>query len=150
MTIQETVDLLWQSTQKWESPAAALQKTLTFAEAYRVQLGILARWQAAGENLGGWKIGASAEGARKALGLAAPISGYLLASRHFSSDHAFTHAALRRPIIESELCFTIGSRLAGSGRHQRTCPCRCHRRRSRVRGRRHAPGYACRYAVGYR
>jgi 2-keto-4-pentenoate hydratase len=93
----------------------ALQKTLTFADAYRVQLGVLARWQAAGEKLGGWKIGASAEGARKALGLQAPISGYLLASRAFPSGHTFTHAALQRPIIESELCFTIGSRLAGPG-----------------------------------
>jgi 2-keto-4-pentenoate hydratase len=47
--------------------------------------------------------------------LQAPISGYLLASRAFPSGHAFTHAALQRPIIESELCFTIGSRLAGPG-----------------------------------
>lgn len=113
MKLQETIDLLWRSTQNWASPAAALQKTLTFPEAYRAQLGVLARWQAAGEKLGGWKIGASAEGARKALGLEAPISGYLLASRHFSSGQTFTHAALRRPIIESELCFTIGKRLAG-------------------------------------
>lgn len=115
MNTQETIDLLWQSTQQWKSPAIALQKTLTFAEAYRVQLGVLARWQAAGEKLGGWKIGASAEGARKALGLEAPISGYLLASRAFPSGHTFSHATLQRPIIESELCFTIGSRLAGPG-----------------------------------
>ncbi len=115
MATQETIDLLWQSTQQWKSPAPALQKTLTFAEAYRVQLGVLARWQATGEKLGGWKIGASAEGARKALGLDAPISGYLLASRAFPNGHAFNHAALQRPIIESELCFTISSRLAGPG-----------------------------------
>jgi 2-keto-4-pentenoate hydratase len=113
MDTQKTIELLWQSTKEWAPPAAALQKTLTFANAYQVQLGVLARWQAAGEKLAGWKIGASAEGARKALGLEAPISGYLLASRHFSSGHSINHAALRRPIIESELCFTIGKRLAG-------------------------------------
>lgn len=115
MNIQETTETLWQSAKHWSSPAVTLQKTLTLADAYRVQLDILARWQAAGEKLGGWKIGASAEGARKALGLQAPISGYLLASRHFSSGHTFTHAALGRPIIESELCFTIGQRLRGPG-----------------------------------
>jgi 2-keto-4-pentenoate hydratase len=115
MNTQEALNILWQSAQKWQSPASVLQKTLTFEDAYRVQLGVLERWQAAGENLGGWKIGASAEGARKALGLQAPISGYLLASRAFPSGHAFTHAALQRPIIESELCFTIGTRLAGPG-----------------------------------
>lgn len=115
MNIQEATDVLWQSAKSWAAPAPALQKTLTFADAYRVQLGILAHWQTAGEKLGGWKIGASAEGARKALGLPAPISGYLLASRHFSSGHTITHSALSRPIIESELCFTIGARLSGPG-----------------------------------
>ena len=115
MQIEEAIDLLWQSTQQGVPPLAALQKTLTLADAYRVQLGVLARWQAAGEKLAGWKIGLSADAARKMFGLSAPIAGYLLASRHFSSGHTVTHAALRRPIIESELCFTIGKRLAGPG-----------------------------------
>src|SRR5262245_49959994 len=115
MQIEEAIDLLWQSTPQWAPPPAALQKTLTLADAYRVQLGILARWQAKGEKIGGWKIGLSADAARKMFGLSAPIAGYLLASRHFPSGHTFTHAALRRPIIESELCFTIGKRLAGPG-----------------------------------
>jgi len=115
MQIEETIDLLWQATQQGVPPPAALQKALTFADAYRVQLGILARWQAKGEKIGGWKIGLSADAARTMFGLQAPIAGYLLASRHFPSGHTFTHAALRRPIIESELCFTIGKRLAGPG-----------------------------------
>jgi 2-keto-4-pentenoate hydratase len=115
MKIEETIDLLWQATQRGAPPPAALQKTLTFADAYRVQLGILARWQARGEKIDGWKIGLSADAARKMFGLDAPIAGYLLASRHFPSGHTITHAALRRPIIESELCFTMGKRLAGPG-----------------------------------
>lgn len=115
MNIQEATETLWQSAKQWSSPATTLQKTLTLADAYQVQLGILSRWQEAGEKLGGWKIGLSAEGARKMFGLQAPISAYLLASRHFSSGHTFTHAALGRPIIESELCFTIGQRLRGPG-----------------------------------
>jgi 2-keto-4-pentenoate hydratase len=115
MNIQEVTEQLWQTTKQWAPPSASLQKTLTFADAYQVQLGILSRWQAAGEKLGGWKIGLSAEGARKMFNLSAPIAGYLLASRHFTSGHSFTHAALGRPIIESELCFTIGKRLSGPG-----------------------------------
>jgi 2-keto-4-pentenoate hydratase len=115
MNIEETIDLLWQSTQQGTPPPPALQKTLTFTDAYRVQLGILARWQSKGEKIGGWKIGLSADAARKMFGLQAPIAGYLLASRHFPSGHTFTHAALRKPIIESELCFTLGKRLAGPG-----------------------------------
>lgn len=115
MKIEEAIELLWQSTQNGAPPPATLQKTLTLTEAYRVQLGILACWQSAGEKLAGWKIGLSADAARKMFGFQAPISGYLLASRQFSSGHSFAHAALRRPIIESELCFTLGERLTGPG-----------------------------------
>jgi 2-keto-4-pentenoate hydratase len=115
MKIEEAIDLLWQATQQGAPPPAALQKTLTLSDAYRVQLGVLAHWQAAGEKLAGWKIGLSADAARKMFNFQAPIAGYLLASRQFASGHTFTHAALRRPIIESELCFTIGKRLAGPG-----------------------------------
>lgn len=115
MVIEEVINLLWQATQQGAPPSAALQKTLTLADAYRVQLGILARRQEAGEKLAGWKIGLSADTARKMFGLSSPISAYLLASRHFSSGHTFSHAAIRKPIIESELCFTIGKRLVGPG-----------------------------------
>jgi len=115
MNIQETIEQLWQTTKQWAPPPASLQKTLTFADAYQVQLGVLSHWQAAGEKLGGWKIGLSAEGARKMFNLSAPIAGYLLASRHFASGHSFMHAALSRPIIESELCFMMGKRLVGPG-----------------------------------
>jgi 2-keto-4-pentenoate hydratase len=115
MLIDEAVALLWPSAKHWASPPTVLQKTLTLADAYRVQLGVLARWQAAGEKLAGWKVGLSAEGARKMFGLQSPISGYLLESRHFASGYTFTHTALRKPIIESELCFTIGQRLNGPG-----------------------------------
>ena len=115
MKIEEAINLLWQSTQQGAPPSPALQKALTFADAYRVQLGILARWRAKGEKIGGWKIGLSADGARKMFGLQTPIAGYLLASRQFPSGHTFTLAALRKPIIESELCFTMGKRLAGPG-----------------------------------
>lgn len=113
MNLDEATNLLWQSTQQNSAPATALRKTLTMDDAYKVQLGLLARRQQTGEKLGGWKIGLSAAGARQAFGLTAPISAYLLASRHFSSGQNFSYAAIGKPIIESELCFTIGKRLAG-------------------------------------
>ena len=50
MNIEEATNLLWQSTQQNTVPVAALQKTLTMDDAYKVQLGILARRQQAGEN----------------------------------------------------------------------------------------------------
>lgn len=115
MNIEEAANLLWQATQQNTTPSDALQKTLTLADAYKVQLGILSRRQQSGEKLAGWKIGLSAEAARKAFNLSAPISAYLLASRHFSSGQNFSYASISKPIIESELCFTIGKRLSGPG-----------------------------------
>ena len=57
MNIDEATNILWQSTPNGASPAATLHKQLTMNDAYRVQLNILARRQAAGEKLAGWKIG---------------------------------------------------------------------------------------------
>lgn len=115
MNIDEATNILWQSTPNGDSPAATLHKQLTMNDAYRVQLNILARRQAAGEKLAGWKIGLSAASARQAFGLPAPISAPLFAQRHFTSGNTFSYEAIRKPIIESELCFTIGKRLAGPG-----------------------------------
>ena len=91
MNIEEATNRLWQSTQQNSAPVSALKKTLTMDDAYKVQLGILARRQQTGEKLSGWKIGLSAAGARQAFGLSTPISAYLLASRHFSSGQNFVN-----------------------------------------------------------
>lgn len=115
MKTNEATEILWQSMQKGDHAPAALQKALSLEEAYKIQFGILDRWLAAGEKLAGWKIGATSDAARKMLKLSAPAAGYLLASRRFSSGHTFEHAAIYKPIIESEVCVTIGQRLAGPG-----------------------------------
>ena len=120
MNIEEATNILWQSARTREAPAATLHKQLTMEDAYRVQLNILARRQAAGEalageTLAGWKIGLSAVSARQAFGLSAPVFAPLFAERHFPSGNTFKHGDIRKPLIESELCFTIGKRLAGPG-----------------------------------
>jgi 2-keto-4-pentenoate hydratase len=115
MVIEEAVELLWQSMQKGDHAPAALQKALTLEDAYRVQLGILDRWVATGDKHAGWKIALTADAARKMFGVQTPACGYLLASRRFASGQTFQVAMMRKPIIESELCFTIGRRLSGPG-----------------------------------
>jgi 2-oxopent-4-enoate/cis-2-oxohex-4-enoate hydratase len=115
MRIEEAINILWQAMQTGDHAPTALRKTLTLAEAYRVQLGILKRWITAGETHAGWKIGGTSEAARKMLGLQAPLSGYLLASRRFSTGQTFAHEQIGKPVIESELCVTIERRLTGPG-----------------------------------
>lgn len=115
MKIDEAIEILWQAVQSGVHPPAALRKQLTLTEAYQVQLGVLARWIAAGEKHAGWKIGGTSPAARQMLGVQEPLYGYLLASRRFPSDHTFAHAQLTKPLIESELCITVGKRLQGPG-----------------------------------
>ena len=115
MNINEAVETLWQTTQSGQYPPPGLEKALTFADAYKIQLAILERHMTAGEQLAGWKVGLSSDATRQMFGLDAPISAYLLTSRRFQSGGSFNCADFRKPIIESELCIMMEQRLRGPG-----------------------------------
>ena len=115
MNINEAVETLWQTIQSGQYPPPGLEKALTFADAYKIQLAILERHMTAGEQLAGWKVGLSSDATRQMFGLDAPISAYLLTSRRFQSGGSFNCADFRKPIIESELCIMMGQRLRGPG-----------------------------------
>jgi len=113
--VEETTASLWETMQRGQPAAEALRRALTLDDAYQVQLRLLSRWLGAGKKLAGWKIGLSGAAARKRMGLAEPFAGYLLDQGHFESGHAFDYDSIPRPILECEMCFTIGSRVAGPG-----------------------------------
>jgi 2-keto-4-pentenoate hydratase len=115
MDVKQATDILWQSMQQGDHAPQALRKTLSLGEAYQVQLGILDRLLAGGQELSGWKIGGTSDAARQMLKLTEPVRGYLLAKNHYASGHTFEHAAIGKPVIESELCITIGKDLKGPG-----------------------------------
>ncbi|GIX45998.1 MAG: 2-hydroxypenta-2,4-dienoate hydratase [Candidatus Tectimicrobiota bacterium] len=115
MTVDEAVRLLWEAWQQQRPAPEELRGQLTLDTAYRVQLGLLARHLAAGEQQAGWKIGLTAEAVRRLYGSSEPVFGYLLQSRCFRSGHAFAHAAIPHPALEAELCFTLGRSLRGPG-----------------------------------
>jgi 2-keto-4-pentenoate hydratase len=113
MTVDEAVEILWQSLQKGVYYPEALHGQLTLDDAYRVQLGVLARALEAGETQAGWKIGLTADAVRGMYDVTVPVFGYLLASRRFPTGHSFEYADLIKPAIESELCFTLKQDLRG-------------------------------------
>lgn len=115
MNIENAIELLWQSTRAGESPPPSLHGKLTLEEAYRVQLGVLARRQQAGETLSGWKIGITSPLARSRFGISVPVSSYLRHQSRFRDGHDFRHRAMGKPMLEAELCFTLGARLSGAG-----------------------------------
>jgi len=80
----------------------------------RVQLGVLDRWLASGERLGGWKIGMTAGDGRDQMGPGFRPFGYVLESRIFSSGCLLDLAAIGTTVIETEVAVLVGRPLRGA------------------------------------
>ena len=68
---------------------------------------------AAGETLGGWKVGLTSGSARDSMGPGFRPFGYILESRIFASGARIGLDAFGSVGVENECCFTIGRELAG-------------------------------------
>lgn len=115
MTVEEALDILWSNFQKGVFYPDELKGKLNLDDAYHVQLGMLNRRLEGGEKQAGWKIGLTSGPIRGVFGAAEPVFGYLLESGQYAGGHAFSFDEMIVPCIESELCFTMASRLEGPG-----------------------------------
>lgn len=113
--IAAVVETFWRERQKGVYFPPAFSGRLSFDDAYRVQLGLIARREAAGERQVGWKIGLTAKAIQDQLGVHEPVFGCLLAEGVKESGHRFHHRALIRPGFENEVCLRLGRDLAGPG-----------------------------------
>jgi 2-keto-4-pentenoate hydratase len=77
------------------------------------QLAILARFEAEGRGLGGWKAGLSSGRSRDALGQGFRPFGYVLADRILPSGARIEAAAIHDCRIEPELCVILAKPLRG-------------------------------------
>lgn len=115
MTIDRMVDTVWQGIQRGIHHPAELHGKLSLDDAYRVQFGLLARYDQAGERQAGWKVGLTAKAMQAQQGVHEPVFGFLLASGHRPTGTVFDFASLIRPGFENELCITVGTKLTGPG-----------------------------------
>jgi 2-keto-4-pentenoate hydratase len=115
MNTQDAGKLLWESAQKGLYYPYALQGRLTMDEAYRVQMEVLDRVRATGEQQAGWKIGLTADSVRAMFKSNSAVHGYLLQCNSFPSGHSFEFDQVLAPSIESELCFLLRKDLHGPG-----------------------------------
>ncbi len=115
MTIDHMVDTIWEGIQRGIHHPEELRGKLSLDDAYRVQLGVLARYERAGERQAGWKVGLTAKAMQAQQGMHEPVFGFLLASGHRQSGTVFDFASLIRPGFENELCITVGITLSGPG-----------------------------------
>ena len=111
---QETlIDTLYHARRNGTPPAHIDPIPSDLDEALAIQLRVLRRFEAAGEHLGGWKVGLTSGKARDRMGKDVRPFGYVLQNRVFSSGAALPVASIMNCHIEPELCLIVGSALRG-------------------------------------
>ncbi|MEQ8693523.1 MAG: hypothetical protein RIC89_22115 [Pseudomonadales bacterium] len=107
--MSEILDQLWLTHQQpgGNHAAALADVQIDFDAGQQLQLELLARWQNAGETVGGWKIGMTSGASRNALGAGLRPFGFILNSRIIQSGDSLPVASLFTGQIENELCFRM-------------------------------------------
>jgi 2-keto-4-pentenoate hydratase len=93
-------------------PGLAALADADFAAGLRLQLAVLAAWEAEGQTLGGWKIGLTSRGARDSMGIGIRPHGYVLTDRILDSG-ATLAGQVPNCRLEPEIAVTLGADLAG-------------------------------------
>jgi 2-keto-4-pentenoate hydratase len=106
------IDSFWEARQRGEYFPRAWFDKLTLDQAYRIQLGQIARRVAGGERQIGWKVGLTSKAIQQQFGFHEPVFGCILQSD--PSGHRFAPADLISPGFENELCMRLGRDLSGS------------------------------------
>src|SRR6202022_3863285 len=89
--IDKALHGFWHCARQRPAPGPEWMKRLSREEAYRVQLGVLARYVAAGERQAGWKVGLTSKAMQAQQGVHEPVLGFLLQSGERPSGTRFTH-----------------------------------------------------------
>jgi 2-keto-4-pentenoate hydratase len=118
MSDEALVEALFQARQKGLAGPELADPELITAEddlrkALDLQLAVLERSLAAGERLGGWKVGHTSGSRRGVLGRDFRPFGYILDSRITQSGYALRHGRITSCFIEPELCLVLGAPLRG-------------------------------------
>ena len=116
MNVSEAADRIWNGYRHGEFFPPELVGRLSFDEALRVQLDLLERKLADGEQLAGWKIGLTSRAVRASFGTDRQPFGHILESGVIASpgEVALDDLAVGCG-VEPELCVTMGANLQGPG-----------------------------------
>lgn len=107
------IDYLFAGARSGGFDVAPLAGRFALDQGLALQLGVLERWRAAGEERGGWKVGLTSGRARDMLGAGFRPFGYVLRSRIFANDARIAWERITKPSLEPELCLITRERLAG-------------------------------------
>jgi 2-keto-4-pentenoate hydratase len=107
------IDRFWEARRSGEHFPADWHDRLSFDQAYRVQLGVVARRVAGGERQVGWKVAQTSEATRRQFGFPEPVFGCLMEDGVRRSGHAYGRDELVRPGCEPEVCVRLAAPLSG-------------------------------------
>ena len=113
--LEKTIEAFWRERQRGVYFPPAFAGALSLDEAYRVQLGIVARREANGERQVGWKVGLTARAIQEQFRVHEPVFGCLFAEGVTASGHVFEHRELIAPGFENEIAMRLGRDLSGAG-----------------------------------
>ena len=108
---QAAIDSFWAARARGVYFPTEWFDRLTLDQAYRIQLGLIARRCATGERHIGWKVGLTAKPIQGQFGFHEPVFGCILESEQ--SGHVFGRDELISPGFENELCLRVNRDLAG-------------------------------------
>lgn len=114
-TLERTIDAFWDDWQRGVHFPPAWRDRLDLDDAYRVQLGVVARRCTGGITQVGWKVGLTAKAIQEQFDVHEPVFGCLLSEGRIASGHVFRHAELIKPGFENEVCVVLGRALEGAG-----------------------------------
>jgi 2-keto-4-pentenoate hydratase len=106
------IDRFWEARDRGEYFPRAFYGKLSMDQAYRIQLGLIARRAAGGERQIGWKVGLTAPAMQRQFGFHEPVFGCVLHST--PSGHVFGPGDLITPGFENELCMRLGRDVSGA------------------------------------
>lgn len=94
-------------------PAPVVEVGDRLSDALHVQVAVLRRWMAAGDALGGWKIGMTSRDARDSMGRDFRPFGFLRESRMFPSGASLDRMSMGVCLVEPEIGLVVGRRISG-------------------------------------
>lgn len=109
--LHEAVEGFWQARERGEYYPPTWFDTLSLDKAYAIQLAIIDRRLAQGEQQIGWKVGLTAKPIQQQFGYHEPVFGCVL--EQVLSGTQLQAADLIAPGFESELCLRVGTPLSG-------------------------------------
>lgn len=94
-------------------PLTETYPAISNEDAYQIQFRLLSKKLKKGEQLIGWKVGATSQAAMKQLGVVEPVFGHLIGSSICSEGTLIPFYSLIQPGIEPEIAFRMASSLIG-------------------------------------